>query len=1623
MSQPVDEKSAGQPNIDNAQTTDTGNASMPNTNGHDHDSSPTGVSSSPAGTLMDKEKQAAPTPDPSTEKAPVAEPAASVDSDTAEDEEFFDDNESEQRRRNEMVQQLARTYTSRSNASAAAGEEDGNANPFLIASEDPDSPLNPSGNNFKAYAWAKAIAGMVTAEGGSFRTSGICFQNMNVFGFGAATDYQKTVSNVWFEAANMLRTLVGMGKTTRIDILRGFNGVVRKGEMLVVLGPPGSGCSTFLKTIAGETNGLNIDQNAYFNYQGLSAEEMHKRHRGEAIYTAEVDVHFPQLSVGDTLTFAAHARSPRRGPPGVSKNLFANHLRDVVMAIFGISHTINTRVGNEYIRGVSGGERKRVTIAEAALSGAPLQCWDNSTRGLDSANAIEFCKTLRLQTRLFQTTACVSIYQAPQSAYDLFDKAVVLYEGYQIYFGPADEAKQYFVNLGFECPARATTPDFLTSMTSPQERIVRPGFEGKAPRTPEEFALAWTNSAEYTSLQADIEDYKSRHPINGPDAEAFRKSRAAQQGRGQRPNSPYTLSFYEQTKLCLWRGWKRLLGDPTLTVGALFANTLMALVISSIFFNLQMTTASFFQRGALLFFACLLNGFAAALEILILFAQRPIVEKHDRYALYHPSAEAVASMLCDMPYKVCNAIVFNLVLYFMANLRREAGAFFFYLLISFATVLAMSMMFRTIASMSRSLSQAMVPAATIILVLIIFTGFVIPLDYMLGWCRWLNYIDVLAYSFESLLINEFAGQNYTCTEYVPSPQFPGYANLTGTNRVCSAVGSVPGQPFVRGEDYLYSSFRYQSSNKWRNFGIVIAFMIFFLFTYMVAAENVREKKSKGEVLVFRRGQKPAALKDAKTDPEAGPPKVGGAVVAANMTDEGGGFIQRQTSTFGWRDVCYEVQIKKETKQILDHVDGWVKPGTLTALMGVSGAGKTTLLDCLADRTSMGVITGEMLVDGHQRDASFQRKTGYVQQQDLHLQTTTVREALSFSALLRQPAHVPRAEKLAYVDEVIRLLDMQEYADAVVGVPGEGLNVEQRKRLTIGVELAAKPPLLLFVDEPTSGLDSQTSWAILDLLEKLTKSGQAILCTIHQPSAMLFQRFDRLLFLAKGGKTVYFGDIGENSKIMTAYFERNGGFPCPHDANPAEWMLEVIGAAPGTTSDIDWHQTWRESPECADVHAELDRLKEQTPNTPPPTEDKASYREFAAPFHQQIFAVTHRVFQQYWRTPSYIYAKTALCAVTALFIGFVFYDAPNTQQGLQNQMFAIFNILTVFGQLVQQTMPHFVIQRDLYEVRERPSKVYSWKVFMLSQIIVEIPWNSLMAVVMFFCWYYPVGLYKNAILADQVTERGALAFLYLWGFLIFTSTFTDLMIAGFETAEAGGNIANLFFSLCLIFCGVLANPDTMPKFWIFMYRVSPFTYIVSGLLSVAVANSEVRCANNEYLHFDPLNGTCGEFMKNYINGVDIPGVGKVPGAGGYLRPGSESSRSDCSYCTIKDTNVFLVGSHASYNDRWRNFALIFAYIAFNIIGALFVYWAVRVPKKKLGGKNGADAAAAGAGAGATRASTSNEKAKMQREKGEVEGLTSAVLGTSVAGSDAPMTTTTEGDGEKAKRKTSGEEVVR
>ena len=314
-------------------------------------------------------------------------------------------------------------------------------------------------------------------------------------------------------------------------------------------------------------------------------------------------------------------------------------------------------------------------------------------------------------------------------------------------------------------------------------------------------------------------------------------------------------------------------------------------------------------------------------------------------------------------------------------------------------------------------------------------------------------------------------------------------------------------------------------------------------------------------------------------------------------------------------------------------------------MGTSGAGKTTLLNVLAQRVSSGVVTGDVQINGNPLAESFERKTGYVQQQDLHLETTTVREALQFSALLRLSKSVSKAEKLEYAEDVIRLLDIADFAEAIVGVTGEGLNVEQRKLLSIGVELAAKPDCLIFLDEPTSGLDSQSAWAIVSLLRRLADEGIAILCTIHQPSSILFQEFDRLLFLAAGGRTVYFGDIGSDSENLIGYLTTKGAEPCPPDANPAEWMLEVVTRPKDAAAPLDWPEIWRKSTTYQAVQDELAKICAAAPRQN--SESLSTSSEFAMPLWDQIRHTTVRVFQQYWRTPEYIWAKLLLGMLSSL----------------------------------------------------------------------------------------------------------------------------------------------------------------------------------------------------------------------------------------------------------------------------------------------------------------------------------------------------------------------------------------
>ncbi|KAG7732144.1 hypothetical protein KL948_002342 [Ogataea haglerorum] len=1399
-------------------------------------------------------------------------------------------------------------------------------NPFV--EDGVDARLNPDSDDFDAKLWIQNMRKLMDSDPDYYKPASlsVAFRNLRARGVVSSEDYQTTIltAPIKFVMEKYNNTFRKNVESRYFDILKPMDGLILPGTFTLVLGRPGAGCSTFLKAISSQTYGFEVAPESVISYDGFSPKDIRSNYRGEVTFSAEKDEHFPQLTVRQTLGFAAKLKAPRNRPQGVSAQAYADHMTKVYMAMYGLSHTADTKVGNDFVKGVSGGERKRVSTAELSLCGSKIQCWDNSTRGLDSATALEFLRALKTSATVLQTTPVTSVYQCSTDSYNLFDNVLLLYEGYQIYYGPAAHAKQFFQDMGYVCPPRQTTADFLTSLTSPKERITREGMEHRVPRTPKEFNDYWRASPEYADMVAQT-DAHIKKSVEDDLREQFHQSHVARQEKGSRPRSPYTSTYWTQVRENMRRYWWKIKGDPSLLYFHVFSRVGLSLVISSLYYNLKNTTSDLYYRGACMFFATIFNAMSMMMEVIVCFEARQIAEKHKKYALYHPSTDALASVITEIPNKLVVNTAFNLVFYFMVNFRRTPGHFFFYLLTNLTSTLTMSHMMRSLVSLFRTLSGALTPAMFLVSMLVLYTGFAVPVKDMHGWSRWLNYLDPIAYAFEALIANEFHGREFVCNDFIP-----GYSGVPRENTICNTLGAEAGETTISGTRYIALAYKYYAKHKWRNWGINLSFAIFFLGVYLILVENSKSAMQKGDVLLFLSNWfKAPTHARAKSDIETANKieSVNFAKDEAGSTSDSGG-LATGNGIFHWRDVSFDIKVGNKPKRILDHVDGWVKPGTLTALMGASGAGKTTLLDVLANRVTIGVVTGSIFVNGKERNQSFQRFTGYAQQQDLHIQTATVRESLRFSAYLRQDASVSKQEKDDYVEEIIRVLEMESYADAVVGEAGQGLNIEQRKRLTIGVELVAKPQLLLFLDEPTSGLDSQTAWSICQLLRKLSNSGQAILCTIHQPSARLLQEFDRLLFLAAGGKTVYFGELGPNCKTLIDYFEKNGAEPCPVHANPAEWMLEVIGAAPGSHAQKDYHEVWTSSPERAAVLEELHRLEEVADERTQHKETKQ--RQFATPFATQYLLVTKRMVQQYIRTPSYIYSKLLMAIGVSMFNGFTFFHANHTKQGLQNQMLSIYLMCTSGMVYFQQLLPLVEEERNVYEVRERPSKLYSWYAFVSATFTAELPWSFITGTLSFVTWYLPLGLYRDAEQTHSVSERAGLVWLLLTFFYIYATTLGYFCSFGLEVMSNGMNNSFMVFMLSMNFSGVLVYPT---GFWTWLYHVSPLTWWIGGIVPAGIRDTRIRCASDEYVKLPPLSGqTCGQYMQEFITKN-----------GGYVV--NPDATDMCEFCSMSNSNQFLLQRHMNPDHMWRNFGLMVAYSAFNIICTYAFYYVFRVPKKR------------------------------------------------------------------------------
>lgn len=412
-------------------------------------------------------------------------------------------------------------------------------------------------------------------------------------------------------------------------------------------------------------------------------------------------------------------------------------------------------------------------------------------------------------------------------------------------------------------------------------------------------------------------------------------------------------------------------------------------------------------------------------------------------------------------------------------------------------------------------------------------------------------------------------------------------------------------------------------------------------------------------------------------------------------------------------------------------------------------------------------------------------------------------------------------------------------------------------------------------------------------------------TIHQPSASLFAQFDTLLLLASGGKTVYFGDIGDNAATVKHYFGRHG-VACPPDVNPAEHMIDVVTGKYSTGKD--WNQVWLDSPEAARMQQDLDSMITDAANKPPGTIDDG--HEFATSLWTQTRIVTQRMNVSLFRNIDYVNNKFALHVGVSLFIGFTFWQIGNSLADQQLVMFSLFNYIFVSSGVIAQLQPLFIERRNIYETRERKSKMYSWVAFVTGLIISEIPYLVICGVLYFFCFYYTAGL-------PATSGKAASSFFVM---LLYQFIYTGIgqFIAAYSPNAVFASLINpLLVGVLVSFCGVMVPYAQITPFWRFWeYYLNPFTFIMGSLLVFADFDWDVQCKESEFAIFNPpADQTCAEYLDAWMNG---------PGSRTNLvNPDASSGCRVCQYTSGKDYLYTL--NLPEYYFGWRDTGICVIYV--------------------------------------------------------------------------------------------------
>ncbi|KAI9398405.1 hypothetical protein POPTR_003G179000v4 [Populus trichocarpa] len=1305
----------------------------------------------------------------------------------------------------------------------------------------------------------------VERVGIEFPTIEVRYENLNIeaeayVGSSALPSFAKFIFNIiegFFIALHVLPS-----RKKPLTILKDVSGIIKPSRLTLLLGPPNSGKTTLLLALAGKLD-PSLKFSGHVTYNGHEMNEFIPQRT--AAYVSQHDLHIGEMTVRETLEFSARcqgvghlhemlAELSRREKeanikPDPDVDVFmkavatqgqeANVITDYVLKILGLEVCADTLVGDEMIRGISGGQRKRVTTGEMLVGPSRALLMDEISTGLDSSTTYQIVNSLKQTIHVLNCTAVISLLQPAPETYDLFDDIILLSDGQIVYQGPRENVLGFFEHMGFKCPDRKGAADFLQEVTSKKDQEQYWAIKDQPYRfvRVNEFSEAFQSFNVGRKIADELSipfDKTKNHPA-------------------ALVNKKYGAGKMDLLKANFSREYLLMKRNSFVYIFKICQLTVVALISMSLFFRTKMHHDTVADGGiytGALFFTVIMIMFNGMSELSMTIAKLPVFYKQRELLFFPPWAYSIPPWILKIPVTFVEVAAWVFLTYYVIgfdpNVERLLRQYFLLLLINQMA----SALFRFIAAAGRNMIVANTFGSFALLTLFALGGFILSREQIKKWWIWGYWLSPLMYGQNAIVVNEFLGHSWS--------------HNPGNSTEPLGIQVLKSREFFTEANWY-----------WIGVGATVGFMLLFNICFVLA-------------LTFLNAfEKPQAFIFEESEREGSVGKTGGAVQLSNhrsshknKTENGDEIIRNGFASIGeasdkrkrgmvlpfephsitFDDVIYSVDMPQEMKiqgvvedrlVLLKGVSGAFRPGVLTALMGVSGAGKTTLMDVLAGRKTGGYIEGDIKISGYpKKQETFARIAGYCEQNDIHSPHVTVYESLLYSAWLRLPPEVDSETRKMFIEEVMELVELDSLRNALVGLPGvNGLSTEQRKRLTIAVELVANPSII-FMDEPTSGLDARAAAIVMRTVRNTVDTGRTVVCTIHQPSIDIFEAFDELFLMKRGGEEIYVGPLGHHSTHLIKYFEAIEGVSKIKDGyNPATWMLEVTASSQEMALEVDFANIYKNS----DLFRRNKALIAELSTPAPGSKDVHFPTRYSTSFFTQCMACLWKQHWSYWRNPPYTAVRFLFTTFIALMFGTMFWDLGSkvkTTQDLINAMGSMYAAVLFLGfQNGTAVQPVVAVERTVF-YRERAAGMYSALPYAFAQALIELPYVFVQAAV--------YGVIVYAMIGFEWTAAKFFWYLFFMYFTLLYFTFYGMMaVAVTPNHHIAAIVSTAFYAIWNLFSGFIIPRTRIPIWWRWYYWGCPVSWSLYGLVvsqygdiqEPITATQTVEGYVKDYLGFD------------------------------------------------------------------------------------------------------------------------------------------------------------------------------